>query len=42
MLITYFDEVKFAKGNQPYYWLGGIVAPANSIWTLENKLVNCV
>ena len=40
MLVTYFDEVKFAQGNQPYYWLGGIVAPANSIWNLERKLAN--
>jgi len=38
MLITYFDEVKFAEGKQPYYWLGGIVASADSIWNLERRV----
>jgi hypothetical protein len=38
LLVTYFDEVKYAAGNQPYYWLGGIVASAEIIWGLENQL----
>ena len=38
MLITYFDEVKFQKGRQPYYWLGGIVAESQCILQLEEKL----
>lgn len=38
MLVTYFDEVKFSKGKQPYYWLGGIVASALAIWNLEQKV----
>jgi len=37
VLITYFDEVKHAE-KQPYYWLGGITASAESIWNLENQV----
>lgn len=35
MLIVYFDEVKYQEGNQPYYWLGAIVASAEDIWAAE-------
>lgn len=38
MLITYFDEVKYAEGRQPYYWLGGISLSAENIYTLENQV----
>lgn len=38
MLIAYFDEVKFQKGPQPYYWLGALVASAEAIWSLERDL----
>jgi hypothetical protein len=37
-LITYFDEVKYHKGRQPYYWLGGITVDAELIKTLEEQL----
>jgi hypothetical protein len=36
--VVYFDEVKYAQGKQNYYWLGGIVASAEAIWSLENAL----
>ena len=39
MLLTYFDEVKYQKGKQPYYWIGGIVVTAEMVWYLE-KAVN--
>lgn len=38
MLITYFDEVKYAEGTQPYYWLGGLGVDAGTIWRLEQKV----
>lgn len=38
MLITYFDEVKYAQGTQPYYWLGGLAVNADTIWALERKV----
>ena len=38
MLITYFDEVKYAQGKQPYYWLGGISLSAESIYGLEAQV----
>jgi hypothetical protein len=38
VLITYFDEVKYQAGVQPYYWLGGIVVNADAIWALEQKV----
>ena len=38
MLITYFDEVKYQLGAQPYYWLGGLTASAEDIWELETKV----
>lgn len=38
MLITYFDEVKYHEGRQPYYWLGGIVVDGVVIKTLEDQL----
>jgi hypothetical protein len=38
VLITYFDEVKYHKGRQPYYWLGGITVDAEAIKTLEDQL----
>src|ERR1017187_359443 len=37
-LIRYFDEVKYHKGRQPYYWLGGITVDAELIKTLEEQL----
>jgi hypothetical protein len=38
MLIAYFDEVKYEPDRQPYYWLGAIIADAESIWRLENAV----
>ena len=38
MLITYFDEVKYHKGKQEYYWVAGITVDADSVWHLEKKL----
>jgi len=38
MLITYFDEVKYCEGVQPYYWLCGITATAEMIWRLEQQV----
>jgi hypothetical protein len=38
MLVTYFDEVKFQAANQRFYWIGGIAAPAESIWRLEQQV----
>jgi hypothetical protein len=38
VLVVYFDEVKYEKDKQRYYWLGGIVASAEAIWDLENEL----
>jgi hypothetical protein len=38
VLITYFDEVKYHKGRQPYYWLGGIAVDASAIRILEEQL----
>jgi len=38
MRIIYFDEVKYKKGSQPYYWLGALVATPEAIWRLENKI----
>jgi hypothetical protein len=40
VLIAYFDEVKFQAEKQPYYWLGGIVASAETIWNLENQVAS--
>ena len=36
--IIYFDEVKYQQGNQPYYWIGGIVVTPEAIWRLENSV----
>lgn len=38
MLITYFDEVKYHKGRQTFYWLGGITVDAGLIKILEEQL----
>lgn len=38
MYITYFDEVKFQDGVQPYYWLAGIMVDAEQLWRLENQV----
>jgi uncharacterized protein DUF3800 len=38
MRIIYFDEVKYHKDNQPYYWIGGIVVTPEAIWRLENSV----
>ena len=38
MRIIYFDEVKYQEGNQPYYWIGGIVVTPEAIWRLENSV----
>jgi hypothetical protein len=40
MLITYFDEVKYQNGKQPYYWLGGLVVSAEHIWLIENRVAD--
>jgi hypothetical protein len=38
VLITYFDEVKYHKARQPYYWMGAITADADAIASLEKQL----
>lgn len=38
MLITYFDEVKFEPGKQPYYWLGALTVSAAAIRRLEQQV----
>ena len=38
MRLIYFDEVKYQQGNQPYYWIGGIVVTPVAIWRLENAM----
>ena len=38
MLLTYFDEVKYQAGRQPYYWLGAIIVDAQCIFELEAKV----
>ena len=38
MRLIYFDEVKYQKGKQPYYWIGGIVVTPEVIWRLENSV----
>ena len=37
-MITYFDEVKYQQGQQPYYWLGGLCTGADDIWSLESRV----
>ena len=41
MYLTYFDEVKYQKDVQPYYWLGGIMVKADLVSDLEGQ-VNCL
>ncbi len=38
MLLTYFDEVKYQEGLQPYYWIGGIVVTPEMVWHMENAV----
>ncbi len=38
MLITYFDEVKYQEGQQPFYWLGGITVDGPAIRAVEESL----
>ncbi|MDO8206479.1 MAG: DUF3800 domain-containing protein [Gallionella sp.] len=38
MLITYFDEVKFQSGSQPFYWLGGLIVNAEIVKELESEV----
>lgn len=38
MRLIYFDEVKYQQGNQPFYWIGGIVVTPEAIWRLENAV----
>lgn len=38
MRLAYFDEVKYQKGKQPYYWVGGIVVTPEIVWHLENAV----
>lgn len=38
MYLTYFDEVKFQNGVQPYYWLGGIMVNAALVAELEGQV----
>ena len=38
MYLTYFDEVKFQQGVQPYYWLGGIMVNAGLVAELETHV----
>ena len=40
MRIIYFDEVKYQKNKQPYYWIGGIAVTPEAIWRLENAVSN--
>lgn len=36
--IAYFDEVKYEKGKQSFYWLGGIVVDAKYVQKLERSV----
>lgn len=38
MLITYFDEVKYHKGKQNFYWLAGITVDALAVWKMEKQV----
>lgn len=38
MRLIYFDEVKYQKGKQSYYWIGGIVVTPEAIWHLERAV----
>lgn len=38
MLITYFDEVKYQLGSQPFYWLGGLIVDAAIVKELESEV----
>lgn len=38
MRVIYFDEVKYEKGKQPYYWLGAIAIESTSIQAIEKEL----
>lgn len=38
MYLIYFDEVKYQKKVQPYYWLGGIMIPAGLVSELEAQV----
>jgi hypothetical protein len=38
MFLTYFDEVKYQHGVQPYYWLGGIMVEAQLVAVLEAQV----
>lgn len=38
MLLTYFDEVKYQEGMQPYYWIGGIVVTPKMVCFMENAV----
>lgn len=38
MRLIYFDEVKYQKGSQPYYFLAGLIVSADDVWYLENEL----
>ena len=38
MLVSYFDEVKPAPPDQPYYWLGGLMIEGTAIPGMEQEL----
>lgn len=40
MLVAYFDEVKYQRGQQPYYWLGAIIAGPEAIWHAEDAMAD--
>jgi hypothetical protein len=38
VLITYFDEIKYQPGRQPYYWLAGIGVDSTLLRTMEESV----
>ena len=38
MLLAYFDEVKYQEGEQPYYWIGGVVVTPEMVKNLEESV----
>lgn len=40
MLITYFDEVKYQKGKQPYEWLAGITVKVTDVREIETEVAS--
>ncbi len=38
VLITYFDDVKYEQGRQPYQWLAGITVDAGIVRDLVRQV----